>query len=526
MKLSMLSKVVFSATEFTHLTGLIFLAHALVCIATFAILGASPYINLSSLGLVVLMDIAFFLALRHSSDKNAAHMLIFAWYVLFFFNVRIASLLLLPPEALEFPAHEAGNYFSDAEFLDGLVFVISGIIAILAGISIAGNFKSKQIPTSASNGAQFSLWAITAYWLVTYAAAYYVTVHLGVTIFGGPENWGNRMAWVRIIFDTDVALMFTIVWALVQWHYHDFTKLQRLHVVLLVLMWLVFSVIIGSRGGPLRILIFLFIATLAVKPKFKLSVTGFAALVGILLLVNSYIFAVGTAFRHASIEGVSISQSMSDYDSRHLEFKPIFFTEEQTGISDLRRQFYQSSWVQSVAMKLRPTVTRLAIIDYPIVVVVNEPNMAVIDHYIKSAHPIKNFLNSMVPSEIFDEAMINTSRVFGMAYGGKTLEDISEGYMSEPFTIWGEAWLLAGFFAGVCLLFLVALLIQAGFNLMDKNQSMERACLRFVYIMTVALGIYGMFGIDYWLTSVAHFSLASFIAYTFIRILSLWKWRV
>lgn len=523
MKFPVLLRGIFSATEFTNLTGLLFLSHALACVAAFVILGASPYIDVTSLGLAVLMDVAFFLALKKSNEKNAAHLLMFAWYVLLFFNIRIAALLLFPPEALEFPAVVEGSYFTDYEISDGLMFVVGGTIAILAGIFAAGNFGSRRAATPAFNGGQFSLWAITAYWVVTYAAAYYVMVYLGVSIFGEPGNWGNRMAWVRIIFDTDVALMFTIVWALVQWHYFDFTKIQKLHVGLLVLSWLVFSLVIGSRGGPLRILLFLFIATLAVKPKFRLSIAGFAALVGTLFLINSYIFAIGTAFRHSHLEGVSISQSMSDYDTRRLQFEPYFFTEEQTDISDIRRSFYQSSAVRALAMKLRPTVTRLAIIDYPLAVVVNKPDEAVIDYYIRSLHSIKNFINNMVPGEIFEEAMVNTSRVFGMAYGGKSLSDISEGYMSEPFTIWGEAWLLVGYLPGIILLFAVALCVQVGLNMAGKKSSVHMIGLRFIYIMTVILGIYGMFGIDYWLTSVAHFSIASSIAYMFIRFFPRWK---
>lgn len=126
----------------------------------------------------------------------------------------------------------------------------------------------------------------------------------------------------------------------------------------------------------------------------------------------------------------------------------------------------------------------------------------------------------MVPGEIFEEAMVNTSRVFGMAYGGKSLKDISEGYMSEPFTIWGEAWLLAGY-VGIVLLFVAALSVQIGFNFSGQKPAVHLICMRFVYIMTVILGIYGMFGIDYWLTSVAHFSIASLIAYTFLRLFQL-----
>jgi hypothetical protein len=524
MKSPTLLKTVFNAIEFTNLTGLLFLVHALGCVITFAILGASPYINATSVGLAVLMDIAFFLSLRRSTEKVAAHLLIFSWYVLLFFNIRIAALLVFPPEALEFPAGVRGGYLANEEISAGLVFVVAGVVAVLSGISYAGRFGDQRHKESDFTRKNFSLWALTAYWVLTYVVAYYVIVHLGVSVFKSPENWGSRMAWVRIIFDTDVALMYTVLWVFVQQKCFQFTKTEKLHVGLLVFLWLAFSVLIGSRGGPFRILLFTFIAALAVMPKFKLSIAGLGALVAAFFVINSYVFAIGTAFRHSQIENVSVLESIENYHARRADFKNFLPTEKQTDISSLRRAFYDSDLVRVGALRLRPTITRLAIIDYPLTIVTRTPNEAVIDYYIRSLHPIKNFINSMVPGEIFQEAIVNTSRVFGMAYIGKSLKDISENYMSEPFTLWGEGWLIAGYL-GLPLLFGVALFTQAGLNFAQKKSSMDMISLRFVYIMTVILGVYGMFGIDYWLTSVAHFSIASFIASMFIRFFPLRKRR-
>lgn len=519
MKLPKLLLPIVTAIEFTDLTALLFLAHALFCAIVFLILGASPYINVTSLGLILLMDAAFFVALRKSTEKNAAHILILAWYVLLFFNVRLAVLLLFPPEALEFPAGLPGDFLTDDNISNGLLFIVSGIIAIILGIFVADSILRRPQAQVAFRGHQFSIWALTAYWAVTYLAAYYVSVHLGVTIFGTPEHWGNRMAWVRIIFDTDVALMWTFVWALTQRYYFNFTKYQKLHISLLILGWLIFSLVIGSRGGPLRILIFLFYTVLAIKPKFKLSITNLAIFITICFLINSVVFAIGTAFRHAKIGGITTSQAMSEYRIKDVEFLSYFSTDEQKNISANRRVFYESKFVRDIALKLRPMVTRLAIIDYPLTVVSGDPVQEVIDYYIKSLHPFKNFANNIVPGEIFDDAMVNTSRVFGMAYAGKSLKDISEGFNSEPFTIWGEAWLLAGY-KGVFLLFLAAICIQLGFNRIKNQSSSYSIGMCFVYIMTAVSGIYGMFGIDYWLTFIAHFSMASMIAYAFLLFFS------
>lgn len=520
MKLPKLLLPIVTAIEFTDLTAFLFLAHGCFCAMAFLTLGASPYINVTSLGLILLMDAAFFVALKRSTEKNAAHILIIAWYVLLFFNVRLAALLLFPPEALEFSVGLPGDFLTGDNISDGLLFIVGGMIAILVGAFAAGNIgRQQQSQTSAFTGQQLSLWALTAYWCLTYLAAYYVSVYLGVTIFGTSEHWGNRMAWVRIILDTDVALMWTFVWALVQWHYFKFTKKQILHVSILVFIWLIFSLVIGSRGGPLRILIYLFFALLVIKPKFKLSMINFVGLLAIFFFINASLFTIGTAFRHAQFGTMTFNEALSDHKAKDVEFLSYFSTNEQTNISDARRAFYESTIVKNTAFKLRTVVTRLAVIDYPLTVVSGDPAPGVVEHYIKSFYPFKHFINNMVPGEIFDEATIGTPRVFSIAYGGKSLKDISEGYNSEPFTIWGEAWLLAGYM-GVPLLFATAFLLQLGFYFLQNKLSAGLAGLRFVYIVTMGFGLYSMFGIDLWLTIFMHFSIASAIAYVFIYFFS------
>lgn len=520
MKLPKLLLPLVTAIEFTDLTALLFLVHAVFSAIIFLILDSSPYINATSLGLILVMDVVFFMALKKSTEVNAAHITILAWYVLLFFNVRLVALLLLPPEALEFPVGMIGDYLTDENISDGLWFIVGGIIAIILGIFSAGDLGRRFQSKAVFSGGQFSLLALTMYWIITYIVAYYVTVHLGLTNFGSPEKWGHRSAWVRVIFDTDVALMWTFVWMLIQYHYFNFTKNQKLYISLLILIWLTFSMVAGSRGGPLRILIFLMFATLIIKPKFKLSILRFVAIISIFYIINSLVFSFGTAFRYSGILGDDVMTSLSYYqDKEGAGYWKKFKTSDQKNISELRRAFYESNAVLKLSLTVRPIVTRLGTLDYPITIVSGDPDPESIDHYIKSYHALKNFVNNLVPGEIFDEATVSTSRVFRLLYREETLEDISQGFMSEPYTAWGMAWLLIGYF-GILLLFIAALCIQIGLNLLKNKISLFSCGLRFVYMLTVILMFYGMFGIDHLLTFITHFSVASVIAYFFMIALS------
>ena len=173
---SRILRSIFNPIEFTDLTSIIFLAHAIICLITFAILGESPYINVTSLSLIVVIDIAFFFSLRRSTERTAAHLLTFSWFVLLFFNIRLFALLVFPPEALEIPTGliVTISNSSNEEISTGLVFVAGGILAVLAGIHYASRLiKIKQTSPDISSK-NFSLWAITGYWALTYAASYHV----------------------------------------------------------------------------------------------------------------------------------------------------------------------------------------------------------------------------------------------------------------------------------------------------------------------------------------------------------------
>lgn len=507
MRLDKITKIINLPMDFSRLTAGIFLFHALVFLAGYLILGASPFISGLSVFLVIVLDLVFCFALVTSSERTAAHILVLAWFLIIFSLVRLAALLLLPPSTLEFLTPDG---LTGAEISQGMVLYVGGSIALLFGIYAADRLLPQRRVPSNFGMRVFSLWSITGYWLVTYLVAYYVRVYLGVTIFGSPEHWGNRMAWVGIIFDTDIALLVTICWLAIKWRAKSLTKSQMVHAGLLIFLWLVFSIVIGSRGGPLRILIFLFFAGLAVDPRFKFSVLRLTVLIASFFVLNSAVYAMGTIFRHYRIGDISFMQAVDDYKLSYLNPKLANWA-NLGAMSDLRKKYYESEVVNEIGKKLRPTVTRLSLIDYSFTVFSKTPNEEVLDSYIRSSHALKNFANNLVPGEIFDEAIVNTSRVFPMAYRGRSLDEINKGYMSEPWTIWGMAWIL-GKYWGVVILFGVAFGIQALLSVVSARSRDYAVYVKCVYFITVISNGYMMFGVDHELSFVAHFSVSCLVA--------------
>lgn len=410
-----------------------FVLHAATCAAGYLILGPSPFIDGPVLALMLVIDVTFVVALAFATEKNVAHILILAWFALLFFCVRLAVLLLFPLSAIDFLT---GSIWNSSEIFKGLVFIALGFIAILLGIFATSRFEFRSKVLASVKGKQVSLWALTAYWAITYLAAYYVRIYLEVSIFAPPEHWGNRMAWVGIIFDTDVALVLTICWGTIEWRRRGLKKLEVIHLVLLVAAWLIFSVVIGSRGGPLRVLSWIFLAALAVSPNFKLSIARFLAVLAAFFIANTYAYQMGSMFRASQL---GATDGTSSVDGLKVISKDKVASLE-ANVSKLRRSYYQSELLNDAALRVRPIATRLAIIDYPLLIITRSGNQEVLDHYVRSWHPVKNFINNMVPGEIFKDATVNTSRIFTMVYRDRSLQAISEGYMSEPWTMWGMAW--------------------------------------------------------------------------------------
>lgn len=516
MRLEKIIKIINLPIDFSRLTAGIFLLHGLVFLAGYLVLGASPYINGLSVFLVIVLDLVFCLALIASRERTAAHILILAWFVIIFALIRLTALLLLPPPTLEFLTYDG---LTAEEISRGMLLYVGGAIAVLFGIFAAARLLPQKPPAPNLATRVFSLWSITGYWLVTYLVAYYVRIHLGVTILGPPEHWGNRMAWVKIIFDTDVALLITICWLAIKWRAKILSRPQMVHAGLLLFLWLLFSIVSGSRGGPLLILMFLFFVVLAIDPRFKFSVLRLTVLIGSFFILNSVVFAVGTIFRHYKIGNISFSQAIDDYKYSYVNPK-LANSASRVAISDSRRKYYESELVTEIGKKVRPIVTRLSLIDYSFTIFAKTPNEEVLDFYIRSSHPFKNFANNLVPGEIFEDAMINTSRVFVMAYRGRDLDTVNKVYLSEPWTIWGMAWIL-GKYWGAVILFAAAFGIQASLSIVSGRAGNYAVYVRCVYFVTVITTGYMLFGIDHALTFIAHFSVSCLVACGLLKMFDL-----
>jgi hypothetical protein len=504
-------KLINHPIEFRYITISILLIHAFFCVVNYSILGPNYLINGFGMALICAIDFTIVVALYFASEKNIAHIMMVTWYMLLYYCIRFAAFLFFPFGTIDFLT---SDHLNDSDVTVGLFYIEASLIAIFSGI-----FLGTKLDVGSNNtkvfGSRISIWALSSYWIIVYMAAYYVKVVLGVTIFGAPENWGNRMGWVGIILDTDVALLITIFWGTYEGRSGRLNTKEKLILVMWILLWFIFSLVIGSRGGPLRIITIFFFAVLIINPLFKISITKFLSIFSLFLITNIFAFGIGTSLRMDAMKTKledKLSYSAGGFNTLSADEATLATFKN----SVIRENFYKSKFVIEFAGKLSPIVTRLAVVDYPLQIISKSGNDDVLNYYMRSMHTFKNYINNMVPGEIFLESMVNTSRIFTMAYRGKSLNHINKGYASEPWSLFGLTWILAGYW-GLLIMIAVPFILQTGMNYLNGYQNSFGIYIRFLYFLIPLNIAYHMFGVDHWLTVASHISIAFFIAYFIMR---------
>ncbi|MET3900822.1 hypothetical protein ABIB57_004790 [Devosia sp. UYZn731] len=460
------------------------------------LLGPSELMSWWGVLLVLALDMVLVLGLGVTGDKTAAHVIVLAWFMILFFLPRLAAFLLFPAQMITFVGIDA---FSSSEISNGLLFIVAGTAALLIGFVIGALVpgpKADTVPRS------FPLSGIFLYWIPCGAAAYFVYFVLQISIFGEPSAWGSPMGWLVRVFDTDAALMMLICWAVLQ---RSVTPWKVLVVGLGVFLWIVLSIILGSRGGGLRIFLIFGMAAIARYGNVRLSGRRFAGVLVAAVAVSALIYPLGTVIRIAQGESKNaVAQVAADW----LRVRTVDVDLE--AMWPLRRMAVSSPLVQNVALVVSPVITRLGLIDYPLQIINRPADQAVIDRFMTPLYSLKNYLNNMVPGELFPGYDIMTSRVFTMAYRGYDENHVRTAFLSEPWTAWGYAWLQGGAVGGLLLMTVMAAAVQAGYLTVQRlvgPMFAPYAATGWLFLATTS-GLLQLFGLDHWLTICSHFAIA------------------
>lgn len=495
-------------------THLLFLAAALFALAALVV-GKTPLMDMSGALVTALYALLLGLALRFSPTDLKPHALAIAWFALIFFLPRLFTFAVFPPETIMCIGTE---HLSPAEVTRGMLFVTVGTMALFAGLWL-GNLpfaRTRATTPDTPSPPALPLGPILLFWVAALAAAYYVTVVLQVSIFGPPENWGSRSGWLMRIFDTDVALLLLVVWCAV----HILRGRPNYALVVgLLSVWLIASIYLGSRGGPLRIFFLFGLAALAIHGDPRMTRRKLFAILALTFAASALVYPLSTIVRY-TIGGVEAptEQLMSDWTRNTCP--PVH---EPSSVTPVQALLWHNDTVVRAAQIMTPITTRLGVIDYPLIIVNRTPDPAVIEKYLTLDYALRNYANNMVPGELFPDHDVMTSRVFTMAYRAAPESHIRTAFLSEPWTSWGFAWIKGGAFGGLAILAALAAVAQYGYRAIGHYlpASIAPYALTTWLFVVTGNGPLQLFGLDHWLTVASHVFMALGTALALVWITSL-----
>lgn len=251
---------------------------------------------------------------------------------------------------------------------------------------------------------------------------------------------------LRALFGTDTALLACMTYLAFSGKWRD-SRREWIWILSLTLITMIVFSISGSRGASLRVLQFVF-AVLLVRSSFvKISVGRVVVFVAIFLIFSAISFSVGDYYRITVSNGLRPSANAAIH-------------QVQSDVVTEKQQYR--------------VINRLgAGLDYAIFVTTHTPTIGseCTEKFLNYQYALKNTANYLVPGNIFSDAIINTSRIFSICYREMSLEHVINvsGYNSEPWTMWGLALLLHGWWGGFIFMFVCGVALHTLYFLICRT---------------------------------------------------------
>lgn len=482
----------------SEITGIFCLFHAAVSFFAAILLGPSALVTLPAVALIIVLDLTIWLSLSLANKRSAPLLLASAWFMLLFFLPRLTTFQIFPAPTIRFVALDP---FSRPEITTGLLYLVSGYMALWAGISTGSRFFTQSAYEPRPKW-QLPLAGLAIFTAMAFASSIYIYFVIDVSIYAADSSrWGSRSGWITRIFDTDAALLFVLTWLMLNRHA---PRSQLILAIAIVVVWLFLSLSLGSRGGPLRIMILVGLSAFAIYGNPVSSISRVLVIVVAGFLASAVMYPIGTIVRYYTTSGDDAAANLIEDWLRSGDLV------ERSDAWPLRQIWSRSEVINQITRVASPVSTRLGLVDYPIMIVNRSPNQEIIDHYLTINYSLKNFVNNMVPGELYPDYDVMTSRIFTMAYRDADESQIRSAFLSEPWTLWGFSWLKGGTFGGLLIIFGLTAFIQVGYRAIPQvvGPTLSPYIGTAYLFVPVTGGLLQLFGLDHWLTISAHFAMA------------------
>lgn len=416
-------------------------------IVGYVVKGPTTYFDINTLvyGLIISLLIISFNENPWSNDNPLVKM-VSVTFLLFIFS-RLLTYLYFP-ETVKFPFDQE---ISLIDINEGLLYISVGTCSFVLGLTGASYVMSTSkfyITVTNKNVYQSDLIIWMAVLFLVAIFELYFTQWMGMTALNLKkfhEYSGQQFFQVlRAMFGVDTVLLACITYIGLVGNWQGSWREWIWVIVLSFISLLVFA-INGSRGGPIRLLEFILPVLLLRSGSAKISSARLISFSATFLIIGALSFVLGDYYRTQNVNGLEA----------HLVEA---FENEEGG--------YGQSKSSGMFNRLG------AGLDYAIFVATHVPAIGsdCAEKFLNYPYILKSIANYLAPGNVFTDAEINTSRVFSICYRGMTFEHVLNfsGYHSEPWTMWGLALLMHGWWGGVIFLFACGAMLHTIYFLAEK----------------------------------------------------------
>lgn len=445
---------------------------------SYFLFGDGPHSNLETAILSTILAGLFLIGARCCKENGAFPVFAMLSYMaLLHFFPRIWQYLSVNREGLynlyvlfPFP-------WSSSGINAGLIYLILGTAALIAGLVVSARFFKRNFPlktiTSKSNSvALHGILPMTIAGIIIYLVDGYFTIYRGMSASSNCTQVQVSGAWLIHFFSGDIFIF--IVMAAFGPRLEQAHKKEKAFFWGNILIYIIYTLLLGSRGGVLRLLTIFYSTYLVINHQKKFHLKKIVKFCSIIFCSGFLLYFLGNSIRltKGASCGKDKGPSLSLFQQSFLNSiggNGASYTEDfsvnskDSGVSKNNGSIFWNGYFPH--LKLPNTVItvfdRLGLVDYTMGISSIEPNEYYFEKYINFSYMIKNFTNNIVLGEPYPEAHFMTANFMPLLYRGRDFKHVEENFLVDAWTIWGSSLIHFGFLGAVYFLLFVGASCQA-----------------------------------------------------------------
>lgn len=468
------------------LNSIIKIANLTVFVTTIYIyifkLETNPYIDFTTLILLGMLSLQIHLILMFERRNRDPFVLLLALNITFFYLLRILTLAYIPWSDV------LGRYALTVDDINiTLLYIFFGIWSIFFGFTFV---KFKILPTKENSKAQrnkrINPKTIILIFIFTLIAGFYFIfwAGLGRTSF---LEVSRLDSYINMIINHDVIIILTFTY--ITTNLKIIPRKYLFSIFILVIIYILFRIFSGSRGGMITLIMAALFVLLAAKNKVSLNKSALFLIILIIIPVSMMTFDFATYTRSALNSQQAEKIAIENFSSSLLS--------------------YQIDKTDGLVSILRPVFSRIGFLDMATDIVSNSNKY---DRVINFEYYLKSVIDriGITPGfHVFNVYLATNTLPY--IYNNMDIPMIMESYNSDQFTIFGEYYLLFKGYGSLIVLFAMAYIFKILYLSIKTRDTFSLCFYRAIFLYIFYNFWLNSFGMDKLIVETPRIILSSII---------------